>query len=126
MSLLLLPFPLLIYCLLPRLSAFFFCDRQELISVRPQRRLGPTRNLKPLPTSLAHPRSELLLSSLTISIADKKDDASVLSIPAMRRWNRILRGFTAEYLGLVLDGVNVEKRITHVDDELVCFLEASN
>lgn len=39
----------------------------------------------------------------------------------MRRWNRILRVFTAEYLGLVLDGVSVEKRITHVDDELVCF-----
>jgi hypothetical protein len=52
--------------------------------------------------------------------ANQKDDASVLSIPAMRRWNRILRVFTAEYLGLVLDGVNVEKRITHVDDELVC------
>jgi len=52
--------------------------------------------------------------------ADNKDDASVLSIPAMRRWNRILRIFTAEYLGLVLDGVNVEKRITHLDDELVC------
>ncbi|ORY27461.1 hypothetical protein BCR39DRAFT_538122 [Naematelia encephala] len=29
-----------------------------------------------------------------------KDDATALSMPAMRRWNRILRIFTAEYLGL--------------------------
>ncbi|KAK1927496.1 hypothetical protein DB88DRAFT_478221 [Papiliotrema laurentii] len=28
------------------------------------------------------------------------DDATALSMPAMRRWNRILRVFTAEYLGL--------------------------
>jgi hypothetical protein len=43
----------------------------------------------------------------------------------MRRWNRILRVFTAEYLGLVLDGVDVGKRITHVDDELVCCFEGT-
>ena len=40
----------------------------------------------------------------------------------MRRWNRILRVFTAEYLGLVLDGIP-EKRsgsgAGRVDDELV-------
>jgi hypothetical protein len=54
---------------------------------------------------------------------DGKDDASVLSIPAMRRWNRILRVFTAEYLGLVLDGVDVQKeRSTHAYDELVSYL----
>ncbi|EIW66632.1 hypothetical protein TREMEDRAFT_45746 [Tremella mesenterica DSM 1558] len=29
------------------------------------------------------------------------DDASALSLPAMRRWNLILRVFTAEYLGLI-------------------------
>lgn len=50
---------------------------------------------------------------------DEKDDASVLSIPAMRRWNRILRVFTAEYLGLALDGVNVEERSARNGDELV-------
>ena len=33
-------------------------------------------------------------------MADLKDDASALSIPAMNRWNSILRVFTAEYLGL--------------------------
>ena len=32
--------------------------------------------------------------------ADGKDDASALSLPAMNRWNSILRVFTAEYLGL--------------------------
>jgi hypothetical protein len=42
----------------------------------------------------------------------------------MRRWNRILRVFTAEYLGLVLDGIpEKEKRsgsgLGRVDDELV-------
>nr|XP_031862985.1 uncharacterized protein CI109_001460 [Kwoniella shandongensis]KAA5530057.1 hypothetical protein CI109_001460 [Kwoniella shandongensis] len=31
------------------------------------------------------------------------DDASVLSVPAMNRWNRILRVFTCEYLGLSPD-----------------------
>jgi len=40
------------------------------------------------------------------------DDGSALSIPALRRWNRILRVFTAEYLGLVLDDV---KTRTHHD-----------
>lgn len=29
-----------------------------------------------------------------------QDDASALSVPAMNRWNKILRVFTAEYLGL--------------------------
>lgn len=45
----------------------------------------------------------------------------MLSIPAMRRWNRILRVFTAEYLGLVLDGVE-QSRSSHpprTSDELV-------
>ena len=33
-------------------------------------------------------------------MAARQDDASVLSLTALRRWNRILRVFTAEYLGL--------------------------
>lgn len=38
----------------------------------------------------------------------------------MRRWNRILRIFTAEYLGLVMDGVNVEERPTQKDELVRC------
>jgi hypothetical protein len=41
-----------------RPSAYFFYDERKLISVRPQRRFGPTCHFKPLPTSLAHPRSK--------------------------------------------------------------------
>jgi hypothetical protein len=34
------------------------------------------------------------------TLSDRQDDASALHLPALRRWNRILRVFTAEYLGL--------------------------
>jgi hypothetical protein len=59
--------------------------------------------------------SRRMASHLT-STDEGQDDASVLSMPAMNRWNRILRVFTAEYLGLVLDGVAPSPRTT---DELV-------
>jgi hypothetical protein len=38
----------------------------------------------------------------------------------MRRWNRILRVFTAEYLALVLDGIEASSK--RMGDELVSFL----
>ncbi|ORX33665.1 hypothetical protein BD324DRAFT_643833 [Kockovaella imperatae] len=45
------------------------------------------------------------------------DDASALSLPALRRWNRILRVFTAGYLGL---SPTPGQRIARHGDELVC------
>lgn len=61
---------------------------------------------------------------MTRLIVNLQDDASALSLPALRRWNRILRVFTAEYLGLALaaptkftrDGSSENIRCT---DELV-------
>lgn len=38
--------------------------------------------------------------SLSEDMTHTQDDATALSMPAMRRWNRILRVFTAEVLGL--------------------------
>ncbi|KAK6907293.1 glutaminyl cyclase [Kwoniella mangroviensis CBS 10435] len=43
------------------------------------------------------------------------DDASALSLPALRRWNRILRVFSCEYLGLEPSTTNVKRKY----DELV-------
>lgn len=57
--------------------------------------------------------------------ADSQDDASALSIPAMNRWNKILRVFTAEYLGLIpvpvpLQSDEREERVEYTSrDELV-------
>jgi hypothetical protein len=41
----------------------------------------------------------------------RQDDASALSLPALRRWCRILRVFTAEYLALAPE--DMVKRTDH-------------
>ena len=53
------------------------------------------------------------------SVADSQDDAAALSMPAMNRWNRILRVFTAEVLGLMPES---NAKAHRTADELVrCF-----
>ncbi|WWC87822.1 uncharacterized protein L201_002714 [Kwoniella dendrophila CBS 6074] len=49
------------------------------------------------------------------------DDASVLSLPALRRWNRILRVFTCEYLGLspTTDMKTKKSEYTRSNEDLV-------
>jgi hypothetical protein len=57
-------------------------------------------------------------------MAARQDDASVLSLTALRRWNRILRVFTAEYLGLTPEASMTQLRDLPIEgrrstDELV-------
>lgn len=44
-----------------------------------------------------------------------QDDASALSLPAMRRWNSILRVFASEYLGLSPEagGARAQEKRSH-------------
>ncbi|WRT65644.1 uncharacterized protein IL334_002589 [Kwoniella shivajii] len=53
-----------------------------------------------------------------------KDDATALSLPALRRWNRVLRVFTCEYLGLDPDTIDTRSTKRSVD-ELVRILDQS-